>query len=75
MNIRLIGQRRMQLTNPLGTSVGMGLSVADLAGICTDAGIASDKQLMLWGTSCRQLYTHRANLHRKIVVTGNFKSP
>jgi hypothetical protein len=53
----------------------MGLSAADLAGICTHARLASGKQLTLWGTHYCRLHAHRAHLHRMIVVTGNFKSP
>lgn len=75
MNIRLVGQRHMQLTNPFGTSAGVGLSAADLVGICTDQRMVMGKQLTPCATPCRQLYTHRAYLHRMIVVTGNFKSP
>jgi hypothetical protein len=36
-------QRRIQLTIPLSTSAGMGLSAADLAGICTRSSIANGK--------------------------------
>lgn len=75
MSIRLAGQRNIQLTNPLGTSAGMGLSAADLAGICTDQRMIMGKQLTPCATPCRQLYTHRAHLHHMIVVIGNFKSP
>lgn len=75
MNIRLVEQRHMQLTTPLGTSAGVGLSAADLAGICTDQRIVMGKQLTLWGTHCCRLHAHRAHLHRMIVVIGNFKSP
>ena len=74
MNNRLVGQRHMQLTNPFGTSAG-GLSAADLVGICTGQRMVMGKQLTPCATPCRQLYTHRAYLHRMIVVTGNFKSP
>ena len=75
MNIRLVGQRYMQLTNPFGTSAGVGLSAADLAGICTHARIVSGKQLTPWAKHCSRLHAHRADQYRMIVVTGNFKSP
>ena len=75
MNRRLVGQRHMQLTNPLGSSAGMGLSATDLAGICTHARTASGKQLAQKGPHCGRMHAHRAHLHRMIGVTGNFKSP
>ena len=75
MTVRLVGQRHIQLTNPFGTSAGMGLAAADLSGICTQARIASGKQLTSWVMPCSRLHAHRAHLHRRIVVTGHFKSP
>lgn len=75
MNIRLIGQRHMQLTNPFGTSAGGSLSGADLAGICTHQRSGSGKQLTPWSTRYCRFHTHRAHLYRMIVVAGNFKSP
>ena len=75
MTARLVGQHHIQLTNPLGTSAGMGLAAADLGGICTQARIASGKQLTPCVMPCGRLHAHRAHLQRMIVVTGNFKSP
>ena len=75
MTVRFVGQRHIQLTNPFGTSAGMGLAAADLGGICTQARIASGKQLTPWVMPHSRLHAHRVHLHRMIVVTGNFKSP
>lgn len=75
MKVCLKEQRHIQLTNPFGTSAGMGLAAADLGGICTQARIASGKQLTPWVMPCGRLHAHRAHLHRRIIVTGNFKSP
>lgn len=68
-------QPHIQLTNPFGTSAGMGLAAANLGGICTQARIASDKQLTPLGMPYSRLHAHLAHLHRRIVMTGNFKSP
>lgn len=75
MTVSLVRQWHIQLTNPFGTSAGIGLSAADLAGICTRSRIGRGKQLMPWGTPCSRLHAHRVHLHRRIVVVGNFKSP
>jgi hypothetical protein len=64
MNAPVVGQRNMQLTNPFGTSAGMGLSAADLVGICTHARIASAKPLAAWNTLKCRLHTHCAHRHR-----------
>ena len=75
MTACLVGQRYIELTSPFGTSAGMGLSAADLEGICTQARIASGKQSAPWGMLCSRLHAHRARPCRMIVVTGNFESP
>ena len=75
MTACLEGQRHIELTSPFGTLAGMGLSAADLVGICTQARIASGKQLTPWVMPCSRLHAHRAHPCRMIVVTGNFKSP
>lgn len=75
MTARLLGQSHIQLTNLFDTSAGMSLAAAAVGGICTQARIVSGQQLTPYVMPCSQLDAYLAHLHRRIVVTGNFKSP
>ena len=75
MITRLSRQWHRQLTKPFGTSAGMGLPAADLADLYTHLRIANRERFAPWGKPLRRLHASTARLYRRIVVTGNFKSP